>query len=80
MKLLLFPVLILVLSRLIFSDPVVVGIATLTFAMPCASMCVMLSKEHGGNSQTASSGVVFTTLLSLLTIPIVYLVLGPFFG
>ena len=80
LKLLLFPVLILVLSRLIFSDPVVVGIATLTFAMPCASMCVMLSKEHGGNSQTASSGVVFTTLLSLLTIPIVYLVLGPFFG
>ena len=48
--------------------------------MPCASMCVMLSKEHGGNSQTAPSGVVFTTLLSLLTIPIVYLVLGPFFG
>jgi len=80
LKLLFFPVLVLVLSRLIFTDPVMIGINTLTFAMPCASMCVILSKEHGGDSQTASSGVVFTTVLSLLTIPLVYLVLNPFFG
>ncbi len=80
LKLLLFPVLVLVFSRLVFTDPVMIGINTLTFGMPCASMCVMLSKEHGGDSQVASSGVVFTTILSLLTIPIIYLVLSPFFG
>lgn len=79
LKLLFFPTVALVLGKLFFSNPVIVGIICLTFAMPCGSMCVMLSKEYNVNTSTASSGVVYTTVLSLLTIPIVYLALSRFF-
>lgn len=79
LKLLFFPTVALVLGKLFFSNPVIVGIICLTFAMPCGSMCVMLSKEYNVNTSTASSGVVYTTILSLLTIPIVYLALSRFF-
>ncbi len=79
MKLLFFPVLALILARLFFTNSVIIGIICLTFAMPCGAMCAMLSKEYKINTDTASSGVVFSTLLSLITIPIVYLVLARFF-
>ena len=74
-KLLLLPFLALFLTSLFFTDPVIIGVTTLTFAMPCASMCVMLCKEYKGDSRTASVGVVFSTLLSLITIPIIFLLL-----
>lgn len=72
-KQLLLPLIAMLLAHLIFTDPVITGIITLTFAMPCASMNVILSKQYGGDSLTASAGVVFTTVLSLITIPVVFL-------
>lgn len=78
-KQLLLPLPALFLAKLLFTDPVIIGIAALTFAMPCGTMCAMLSKEHHGDTLTASAGVVFSTVLSLITIPIIYLVLGPLF-
>lgn len=74
-KLLLLPFLAFFLTSLFFTDPVIIGVTTLTFAMPCASMCVMLCKEYKSDSRTASVGVVFSTLLSLITIPIIFLLL-----
>ncbi|MBQ2601848.1 MAG: AEC family transporter [Oscillospiraceae bacterium] len=78
-KLLFFPVAAFILAKLFFTDSVIVGIVTLIFSMPCASLCTMLSKEYGVNTDVASSGVVFTTVLSLVTIPLVYLSLSRFF-
>lgn len=78
-KLLFFPVAALALARLFFTDPVIVGIITLALAMPCASFCTMLSKEYDVNTGVASSGVVFSTVLSLVTIPLIYLALSRFF-
>ena len=75
LKLFLMPFLGFVTARLIFSDPVIIAITVLTYAMPCGSMCVMLSKNYNGDTKTASSGVVFTTVLSLVTIPLVYFLL-----
>ena len=72
LKQLLLPVVATVLAHLVFTDPVITGIITLTFAMPCATMTVMLSKEYKSDTLTASAGVVFTTVLSLLTIPIAF--------
>ncbi|MCI8631932.1 MAG: AEC family transporter [Lachnospiraceae bacterium] len=73
-KLLLLPALAYVFSVLLFSDSVIIGINTLTFAMPCAAMTVMLCKEYKGDSMSASVGVVFSTVLSLLTIPLIFAV------
>ena len=75
LKLFLMPLLGFVTAKLVFTDPVIIAITVLTYAMPCGSMCVMLSKNYNGNTKTASSGVVFTTVLSLATIPLVYFLL-----
>lgn len=74
-KLLLLPALAYMFSILLFHDSVIIGINTLTFAMPCAAMTVMLCKEYKGDSMTASIGVVFSTVLSLLTIPLIFVIL-----
>ena len=66
-------------AKMLFTDSVIIGLITLTFAMPCGSMCAMLSKEYKANTDIASSGVVFSTVLSLLTIPLVYLAFSHFF-
>ena len=71
-KQLLLPVIATVLAHLVFTDPVITGIIILTFAMPCATMTVMLSKEYKSDTLTASAGVVFTTVLSLITIPVAF--------
>lgn len=79
LKMLIFPVAFLLASRLVFDDPMIIGITTLTYAMPCASMDVMLTKQYGGQTRIASAGVFYSTVLSLITIPLVYLTLFRFF-
>ena len=78
-KLLLFPAAALLLAKLFFQNSDLVGLIALTFAMPSGSMCAMLSKEYQSNTDVASGGVVFSTVLSLLTIPLVYFTLARFF-
>ncbi len=51
----------------------VAGMLTLMFAMPVASMVVMAANEYGGDVEYASASVALTTLLSMLTIPVVAL-------
>jgi predicted permease len=47
------------------------GIMVLMFGMPNGSMPVMLAADYGLDSTICSRGVVLTTLLSLVTLPVV---------
>ena len=40
-------------------------------ATPAASMCAMLSQQYGGDYELAAKGVALTTILSVVTMPIV---------
>jgi len=51
------------------------GIPVLLAAMPVAANTVLLSEEYGVNAELASKGVFISTLLSLVTIPIIGLFL-----
>ena len=74
-KLILMPSIVFLISSLIFTDPVIIGVATLSMGMPAASMCVMLSVKYEGQIKTASVGVFLTTILSLISIPAIYIFL-----
>ncbi|MFA9378136.1 MAG: AEC family transporter [Lachnotalea sp.] len=74
-KLIILPVLVFFITSMIFTDPIIIGVATLSMGMPAASMCVMLSIKYEGQIKTASVGVFLTTMLSLITIPIIYILL-----
>lgn len=50
------------------------------FSMPAATSTVMFSVNFGGDSDTAASIVVQTVLLSILTVPLMFLMLTGVFG
>ncbi|MDE5966535.1 MAG: AEC family transporter [Lachnospiraceae bacterium] len=70
-RLLLIPFLTYFLLQLFVSDTMSIGVAVISFAMPVASMAVMLSSQYEGNVKLASIGVFVSTLLSVITIPII---------
>lgn len=70
-RLLLLPFITFILMRLVSDNLTLVGIATMTAAMPVASMSVMLSNQYKGKTKLAAIGVFISTLLSVVTIPIV---------
>ena len=65
----------LILSQFITSG-VVLGVLVILSGMPVAMAATMLAFEYGGNERIASSGTFITTVLSVVTIPLlVYLLL-----
>lgn len=52
-------------------NPTMLGIFILMLSMPVGSMIVMISKQCGADDVEATKGGIFTTLLSVVTIPIV---------
>ena len=68
-KLILFPLLAFAVAKPFISNPLLLGIITVTSAMPAATNATMLSVEYGGNQELASSGVFVSTILSMVTIP-----------
>lgn len=69
------PVITLFLIRPLVSDPLLLGVPVLLAAMPVAANTVLLAEEYGVNSELASKGVFLSTLLSLLTIPLIALMI-----
>ena len=51
-------------------DPLLMGTVVLLIAMPVAANTVLLSEEYGVDATLASQGVFLSTLLSLLSIPL----------
>ena len=76
-KLIAAPVLIWAVLRLMVSDLETLGIIVLTVGVtPSAAMCTMLGIENGRDGIESSSGIFVTTILSLLTIPVMMSLLG----
>ncbi|HHT17708.1 MAG TPA: AEC family transporter [Papillibacter sp.] len=70
-RLILIPGVVALISRLFTADTQMLGILTVLAAMPTGTAVVMFSLEYGGNDKLASKGVFLSTLLSMVTIPIV---------
>lgn len=71
MRLIVVPVVLWAILHLFVKDAVFLGTMTLQGAMPVAAFATMLSIEYGGNVEMASKTVFVTTVLSVLTIPLV---------
>jgi len=75
-RLALIPIITLLLIRPFVSDPLLLGVPVLLAAMPVAANTVLLAEEYGVNSELASKGVFLSTVLSIMTIPVIALLLG----
>ena len=70
-RLLVLPAVLSFLLRLLNADPFVMSIAVLQIAMPVAVNGSMLCLEFGGDEETMARITFLTTLLSIITLPVV---------
>ena len=71
----LVPIGCVLLFRLFISNTLVLNTLALMLAVPAGNMSLMLSKQLHVEADTISQGIILTTLLSLVTIPVVSLIL-----
>lgn len=71
MKLIVFPLIALLMVKLIIgTGSTMASVIVLQAAMPCAMLSVILSDRYHGDVKFASTGVMLTTLLCIVTIPL----------
>lgn len=75
-RLILMPLLVYFALGLFLDNQELVKIATITVGMPIASVVAMASTPYPQQGKAASIAVVFSTLCSLVTIPVMCMLLG----
>lgn len=72
-RLIFIPGVVFAVLRLLPIDPMVTGVCTLLSGMPAASLTAVLAAKYDQNYQFASQVVFVSTLLSMVTIPLMTL-------
>ncbi|MCQ2546652.1 MAG: AEC family transporter [Clostridia bacterium] len=76
LKLLVAPAVALIFVKLLVGSGTIFGtVIVIEAAMPCAMLSVILSEYYKADVEFATKGVMLTTILSLITIPVVAIVL-----
>ena len=70
-RLLLIPFVTMLVCKLLNVDPYFANIAIVINAMPAASMVLMFATQYNANKSVATKNIIVTTVLSVITIPIV---------
>ena len=70
-KLIVVPVIGMIVINSFVDNEMLCGVCMIMLATPAASMNVMLAQQYGKNQEVAARGVALTTLLSVVTIPLV---------
>lgn len=69
-KLLILPAVWMLMVNRVAEQEILRGVCLVMMATPAGSMTAMLAQQYGGDYETASSGVALTTVLSVVTMPI----------
>ena len=70
-RLIAIPAMVFGLMTLVNADPLVRGVMTLSSAMPMAVVTVMQAEKSGRDMAFASKAMLMSTLLSIITLPII---------
>lgn len=72
LKLIVIPLISVGVITMFIQNEMIAGITVLMMAMPVGSMPAILAQEYGGDYELTSKGVALTTILSVVTIPVVF--------
>jgi len=75
LRLCVIPLAVFLILRPFVAGPFLLGVPVLLAAMPVAANTVMLAEEYHVDATTGSKGVFLTTTLSLLTLPLITLLI-----
>ena len=73
-KLLIIPIAGMLVIRGFVKNEVICGVCMVMLATPVGSMTAMLAQQYDGDYEMASRGVALTTILSVVTMPIVSMI------
>lgn len=71
LRLIVFPLMVLWIVRVFTSNELIIGTAFILTAMPMATNGVILAEQYDGNARLASETIFISTLLSIITIPVI---------
>ncbi|MGE4483936.1 MAG: AEC family transporter [Oscillospiraceae bacterium] len=74
-KLILIPVVTWLILRMFTADKLILGTLVITSAVPAASLCPIIARQYGKDEVLSAKGVFLTTVLSMLTMPVLLFVL-----
>lgn len=69
-KLLLLPAVWMIMVNRVAEQEILRGVCLVMMETPAGSMTAMLAQQYGGDYETASRGVALTTVLSVITMPL----------
>ena len=75
-KLVLIPLIGTFIIKLIVDNLLLQKVCFILLAVPSGSMVAMLAQQYDSNYLTASKGVAITTLFSVITMPVMFLIVG----
>lgn len=75
LRLLIFPLAVYALTGLLGAAKIVRDVVTLCTAMPCAASLVIQAKRYGGDSAFAARAIATSTMLSVVSIPLILLLI-----
>lgn len=75
-KLLIIPVAGTFIIKQFVNHEMIVGVCMVMLATPVGSMTAMLAQQYEGDYEMAARGVALTTILSVVTMPVVSLIVG----
>ena len=75
-KLVAIPLALLPLLRLVTDDRALVAVCLVMFGMPVGNMPLILATERGLDGSTCSAAIILTTLLCVVTIPLLLMIAG----
>ena len=76
LRLVLIPAVVLFILHFLTDDPVLLANCVILAACPSAVLVTILSLQYGADAMYASKGVLVTTLLSMITLPVWAYILG----
>lgn len=71
LKMVVVPLLMYAVLRLVIQNQLMLGVTMVTLCMPVATNTTIISYQNHGDDALASSGVFLTTLLSVVSIPLI---------
>jgi len=76
MRIIVAPLTVYFIMRGFVHDPVMLGTFVIIAAAPIAVICTVLGIEYGHDPVESSKGIFLSTVLSMITIPVLLIVLG----
>lgn len=75
-RLIAIPIAAIAVFRLFCQADLLLRVFYVMISVPIASSCVLMPEEYGGNCDLAARGVALSTLLSVITLPLVGMIFG----